>query len=149
MGGTYVGDSDECVIREVDLSSIDKTKPTKIVFGEVIGYGSLYTDKYDRAFYYGEDTTNVSVGTWNDSEWVPITGLGLEGADWLGTNWNSGNGPPQDYTKSINLNSISGDKVYLNWRMRRKDSQTGKQNGQWVINDIRIEQPDVYAAEEE
>jgi len=149
MGGTYVGDSDECVIREVDLSSIDKTKPTKIVFGEVIGYGSLYTDKYDRAFYYGEDTTNVSVGTWNDSEWVPITGLGLEGADWLGTNWNSGNGPPQDYTKSINLNSISGDKVYLNWRMRRKDSQTGKQNGQWVINDIRIEQPDVYVAEEE
>ena len=149
MGGSYVGDSDECVIREIDLSSIDKTKPTTIVFGEVIGYGSLYTDKYDRAFYYGEDTTNVSVGTWNDSEWVPITGLGLEGADWLGTNWNSGNGPPQDYTKSINLNSISGDKVYLNWRMRRKDSQTGKQNGQWVINDIRIEQPDVYVAEEE
>ena len=149
MGGSYVGDSDECVIREIDLSSIDKTKPTTIVFGEVIGYGPAYMNKYDRAFYYGEDITNVSSGTWNDAEWVPLNGLGLEGADWLGTNWNSGNGPPQDYTKSINLNSISGDKVYLNWRMRRKDSQTGKQNGQWVINDIRIEQPDVYAAEEE
>jgi len=149
MGGSYVGDSDECVIREIDLSSIDKTKPTTIVFGEVIGYGPAYMNKYDRAFYYGEDITNVSSGTWNDAEWVPLSGLGLEGADWLGANWNSGNGPPQDYTKSINLNSISGDKVYLNWRMRRKDSQTGKQNGQWVINDIRIEQPDVYAAEEE
>ena len=149
MGGSYVGDSDECVIREIDLSSIDKTKPTTIVFGEVIGYGPAYMNKYDRAFYYGEDITNVSSGTWNDAEWVPLNGLGLEGADWLGANWNSGNGPPQDYTKSINLNSISGDKVYLNWRMRRKDSQTGKQNGQWVINDIRIEQPDVYAAEEE
>jgi len=149
MGGTYVGDSDECVIREVDLSSLDKTKPTKIVFGEVIGYGPLYMEKYDRAFYYGEDTTNVSAGTWNDTEWVPLTGLGLEGADWLGANWNSGNGPPQDYIKSINLNTISGDKVYLNWRMRRKDSQTGKQNGQWVINDVRLEQPDVYTAEEE
>ena len=33
--------------------------------------------------------------------------------------------------------------------MRRKDSQTGKQNGQWVINDVRLEQPDVYTAEEE
>ena len=149
MGGSYVGDSDECVIREIDLSSIDKTKPTTIVFGEVIGYGPAYMNKYDRAFYYGEDITNVSSGTWNDAEWVPLNGLGLEGADWLGANWNAGNGPPQDYTKSINLNSISGDKVYLNWRMRRKDSQTGKQNGQWVINDIRIEQPDVYAAEEE
>lgn len=149
MGGSYVGDSDECVIREIDLSSIDKTKPTTIVFGEVIGYGPPYMAKYDRAFYYGEDITNVSSGTWNDAEWVPLNGLGLEGADWLGSNWNAGNGPPQDYTKSINLNSISGDKVYLNWRMRRKDSQTGKQNGQWVINDIRIEQPDVYAAEEE
>ena len=149
MGGSYVGDSDECVIREIDLSSIDKTKPTTIVFGEVIGYGPAYMNKYDRAFYYGEDITNVSSGTWNDTEWVSLNGLGLEGADWLGANWNAGNGPPQDYTKSINLNSISGDKVYLNWRMRRKDSQTGKQNGQWVINDIRIEQPDVYAAEEE
>ena len=149
MGGSYVGDSDECVIREIDLSSIDKTKPTTVVFGEVIGYGPAYMNKYDRAFYYGEDITNVSSGSWNDAEWVPFNGLGLEGADWLGANWNAGNGPPQDYTKTINLNSISGDKVYLNWRMRRKDSQTGKQNGQWVINDIRIEQPDVYAAEEE
>ena len=149
MGGTYVGDSDECVVREIDLSSIDKTKPTKIVFGEVIGYGPAYMNKYDRAFYYGEDTTNLSLGTWNDAEWVPLTGLGLEGTDWLGANWNSGNGPPQDYTKSINLNTISGNKIYLNWRMRRKDSQTGKQNGQWVINDVRIEQPDVYNAEEE
>ena len=149
MGGSYVGDSDECVIREIDLSSIDKTKPTTVVFGEVIGYGPAYMNKYDRAFYYGEDITNVSSGLWNDAEWVPFNGLGLEGADWLGANWNAGNGPPQDYTKTINLNSISGDKVYLNWRMRRKDSQTGKQNGQWVINDIRIEQPDVYAAEEE
>ncbi len=149
MGGTYVGDSDECVVREIDLSSIDKTKPTKIVFGEVIGYGPAYMNKYDRAFYYGEDTTNLSLGTWSDAEWVPLTGLGLEGTDWLGANWNSGNGPPQDYTKSINLNTISGNKIYLNWRMRRKDSQTGKQNGQWVINDVRIEQPDVYNAEEE
>ena len=149
MGGTYVGDSDECVVREIDLSSIDKTKPTKIVFGEVIGYGPAYMNKYDRAFYYGEDTTNLSLGTWSDAEWVPLTDLGLEGADWLGANWNSGNGPPQDYTKSINLNTISGNKIYLNWRMRRKDSQTGKQNGQWVINDVRIEQPDVYTAEEE
>ena len=149
MGGSYVGDSDECVIREIDLSSIDKTKPTTVVFGEVIGYGPAYMNKYDRAFYYGEDITNVSSGSWNDAEWVPFNGLGLEGADWLGANWNAGNGPPQDYTKTINLNSISGDKVYLNWRMSRKDSQTGKQNGQWVINDIRIEQPDVYAAEEE
>ena len=149
MGGTYVGDSDECVVREIDLSSIDKTKPTKIVFGEVIGYGPAYMNKYDRAFYYGEDTTNLSLGTWSDAEWVPLTGLGLEGADWLAANWNSGNGPPQDYTKSINLNTISGNKIYLNWRMRRKDSQTGKQNGQWVINDVRIEQPDVYTAEEE
>jgi len=106
-------------------------------------------NKYDRAFYYGEDTTNLSLGTWSDAEWVPLTDLGLEGADWLGANWNSGNGPPQDYTKSINLNTISGNKIYLNWRMRRKDSQTGKQNGQWVINDVRIEQPDVYTAEEE
>ena len=80
---------------------------------------------------------------------VPFTGLGLEGADWLGANWNAGSGPAQKYTKSINLNTITGDKVYLNWRMRRKDSQTGKQNGQWVINDVRIEQPDVYTAEEE
>ena len=149
MGGTYVGDSDECVVREIDLSSIDKTKPTKIVFGEVIGYGPAYMNKYDRAFYYGEDTTNLYLGTWIDAEWVPLTGLGLEGADWLAANWNSGNGPPQDYTKSINLNTISGNKIYLNWRMRRKDSQTGKQNGQWVINDVRIEQPDVYTAEEE
>ena len=149
MGGTYVGDSDECVVREIDLSSIDKTKPTKIVFGEVIGYGPAYMNKYDRAFYYGEDTTNLSLGTWSDAEWVPLTGLGLEGADWLAANWNSGNGPPQDYTKSINLNTISGNKIYLNWRMRRKDTQTGKQNGQWVINDVRIEQPDVYTAEEE
>ena len=149
MGGTYVGDSDECVIREIDLSSIDKTKPTTIVFGEVIGYGPAYMNKYDRAFYYGEDTTNVSAGTWNDTEWVPFAGLGLEGADWLGANWSSGNGPPQDYTRSINLNTISGNKIYINWRMRRKDSQTGKQNGQWVINDVRLEQPDVYTAEEE
>ena len=149
MGGTYVGDSDECVIREIDLSSIDKTKPTTIVFGEVIGYGQPYMDKYDRAFYYGEDTTNVSAGTWSDTEWVPFAGLGLEGADWLGANWSGGNGPPQDYTRSINLNTISGNKIYINWRMRRKDSQTGKQNGQWVINDVRLEQPDVYTAEEE
>ena len=149
MGGTYVGDSDECVIREIDLSSIDKTKPTTIVFGEVIGYGPAYMNKYDRAFYYGEDTTNVSAGTWSDTEWVPFAGLGLEGADWLGANWSSGNGPPQDYTRSINLNTISGNKIYINWRMRRKDSQTGKQNGQWVINDVRLEQPDVYTAEEE
>ena len=149
MGGTYVGDSDECVIREIDLSSIDKTKPTTIVFGEVIGYGPAYMNKYDRAFYYGEDTTNVSAGTWNDTEWVPFAGLGLEGADWLGANWSSGNGPPQDYTRSINLNTISGNKIYINWRMRRKDSQTGKQNGQWLINDVRLEQPDVYTAEEE
>ena len=149
MGGAYVGDSDESVVRVVDLSSIDKTKPTTVVFGEVIGYGPAYMNKYDRAFYYGEDTTNISSGTWNDTEWVPFTGLGLEGADWLGANWNAGSGPAQKYTKSINLNTITGDKVYLNWRMRRKDSQTGKQNGQWVINDVRIEQPDVYTAEEE
>ena len=45
-------------------------------------------------------------------------GSGLEGADWLGINWNGGNGPPQDYTKTINLNTISGDKLYLNWRMK-------------------------------
>ena len=51
--------------------------------------------------------------------------------------------------QTINLNTISGDKVYLNWRMRMQKTQTGQQNGQWVINDIRIEQPDVYAAEEE
>ena len=149
MGGTYVGDSDECVIREIDLSSIDKTKPTTIVFGEVIGYGQPYMDKYDRAFYYGEDTTNLSTGTWSDTEWVPFAGLGLEGTDWLGVNWSGGNGPPQDYTRSINLNTIAGNKIYINWRMRRKDSQTGKQNGQWVINDVRLEQPDVYTAEEE
>ena len=149
MGGTYVGDSDECVIREIDLSSIDKTKPTTIVFGEVIGYGQPYMDKYDRAFYYGEDTTNLSAGTWSDTEWVPFAGLGLEGTDWLGINWSGGNGPPQDYTRSINLNTIAGNKIYINWRMRRKDSQTGKQNGQWVINDVRLEQPDVYTAEEE
>ena len=72
MGGSYVGDSDECVIREIDLSSIDKTKPTTVVFGEVIGYGPAYMNKYDRAFYYGEDITNVSSGSWNDAEWVPF-----------------------------------------------------------------------------
>ena len=149
MGGTYVEDSDEVVIREVDLSSIDKTKPTTIVFTEVIGYGPAYMDKYDRGFYFGENKTNISAGTWSDSEWVSITGLGLEGSGWLGANWSSGNGPPQKYTKSINLNTVTGDKVYLNWRMKRKDSATGKQNGQWLVNDVRIEQPDVYTAEEE
>ena len=149
MGGTYVGDSDEVVLREIDLSSVDKTKPTTIVFSEVIGYGAAYTNKYDRAFYYGEDTTNLSSGTWSDSEWTAFVGLGLADTGWLGTNWNAGSGPPQKYTTSINLNTISGDKVYLNWRMRRKDTQTGKQNGQWIINDVRIEQPDVYVAEEE
>ena len=40
-------------------------------------------------FYYGEDITNVSSGSWNDAEWVPFNGLGLEGADWLGANWNA------------------------------------------------------------
>ena len=118
-------------------------------FLEVIGYGAAYTNKYDRAFYYGEDTTNLSSGTWSDSEWTAFVGLGLADTGWLGTNWNAGSGPPQKYTTSINLNTISGDKVYLNWRMRRKDTQTGKQNGQWIINDVRIEQPDVYVADQE
>ena len=33
--------------------------------------------------------------------------------------------------------------------MKYAEGQTGQQNGQWGINDLRIEQPDVYAAEEE
>ena len=73
----------------------------------------------------------------------------MQNLDWLSTNWNAGSGPAQDYTKDLNLTTISGDKVYLSWRLKRKDDQTGQQNGQWVVNDIRIEQPDVFTAEEE
>tara|TARA_A100000164_G_scaffold365626_1_gene385411 strand:- start:4692 stop:6341 length:1650 start_codon:yes stop_codon:yes gene_type:complete len=149
MNNSYNGETDELVVREVDLTSIDKTKPTTIVFSEVIGYGNAYLNKYDRAFYFGEDTTNISESTWNDSEWTAMPGLDLAGTDWLSTNWNAGSGPAQDYTKDLNLTTISGDKVYLSWRLKRKDDQTGQQNGQWVVNDIRIEQPDVFTAEEE
>ena len=149
MNNSYNGETDELVVREVDLTSIDKTKPTTIVFSEVIGYGNAYLNKYDRAFYFGEDTTNISASTWNDTEWTAIPGLDLAGTDWLSTNWNAGNGPAQDYTKDLNLTTVSGDKVYLTWRLKRKDDQTGQQNGQWVVNDVRIEQPDVFTAEEE
>ena len=149
MNNSYNGETDELVVREVDLTSIDKTKPTTIVFSEVIGYGNAYLNKYDRAFYFGEDTTNISESTWNESEWTAMPGLDLAGTDWLSTNWNAGSGPAQDYTKDLNLTTISGDKVYLSWRLKRKDDQTGQQNGQWVVNDIRIEQPDVFTAEEE
>ena len=147
--GTNIGDSDESVVREIDLSKIDKTKPTTVVFTEFIGYGAAYTNKYDRAVYFGDDLTNISSGTWSELDWVPFQGLGLGGADWLGINWNQGNGPVQGYTKSINLNTIDGNKLFINWRMKLKDGQTGQQNGQWGINDVRLEQPDVYTAEEE
>ena len=148
-GGTTIGDSDESVVREIDLSSIDKTKPTTIVFTEFIGYGAAFTNKYDRAVYVGDDTTSIASGTWSDLDWVAVQGLGLGGTDWLGINWNGGNGPVQGYSKSINLNTIEGDKLYVNWRMKFKEGLTGQQNGQWGVNDIRIEQPDVYTAEEE
>ena len=148
-GGTTIGDSDESVVKEIDLSLIDKTKPTTLVFTEFIGYGAAYTTKYDRAVYVGDDLTSITSGTWSDLDWVAVQGLGLGGSDWLGINWNGGNGPVQGYSKSINLNTIEGDKLYVNWRMKYAEGQTGQQNGQWGINDIRIEQPDVYAAEEE
>jgi hypothetical protein len=69
-GGTTIGDSDESVVREIDLSSIDKTKPTTIVFTEFIGYGAAFTNKYDRAVYVGDDTTSIASGTWSDLAWV-------------------------------------------------------------------------------
>jgi hypothetical protein len=119
------------------------------VFTEFIGYGAAFTNKYDRAVYVGDDTTSIASGTWSDLDWVAVQGLGLGGTDWSGINWNGGNGPVQGYSKPINLNTIEGDKLYVKWRMKFKEGLTGQQNGQWGVNDIRIEQPDVYTAEEE
>lgn len=138
------GTLDACLTRVIDISTV---KALRVSFGEIIGYGAVFTDRYAREFYYGESTTNLEAATFDGSEWNTLL---AEDGPWLGTNWNMGNGPENFYENiPIDLSNISGNTLYLNWRLYSKDVAAGNQNGQFIITQVQTEQADIFDAEEE
>ncbi len=136
-------DTDAGLIRKIDLTDVFGLK---INFAEMIGYGGAFTDNYDRALYMGEDTTNVAAGSFVDADWTAIQDT--DGA-WLEVNWNGGNGPEQYYNINIDLTAISGNTLYLMWRMLPTATSSLDQNGQWIIDSFSATKASAYDAIEE
>lgn len=138
------GTVDGVLLRTIDITNV---KGMRVSFGEVIGYGTAFTDLYNREFYYGDSDANVQNQVWDANEWNTL--LGATGA-WLGTNWNGGSGPTQSYDNIlVDLTQVTGNTLYLNWRLYSTDVTNSGQNGQWIIDYVTVDEADVFAAEEQ
>jgi hypothetical protein len=137
------GTLDGCLTRAIDITGV---QALRISFGEMLGYGAAFTARYSRALYFGETTASLEGGSFMDGEWNAL--IAPDGP-WLGTNWNGGTGPIQQYDPvNVDLTQVTGNTLYLNWRLFSNDVAAGNQNGQWIITDVVAERAAVFAAEE-
>lgn len=137
------GTLDGCLTRAIDITGV---QALRISFGEMLGYGAAFTARYSRALYFGETTASLEGGSFMDGEWNAL--IAPDGP-WLGTNWNGGTGPIQQYDPvNVDLAQVTGNTLYLNWRLFSNDVAAGNQNGQWIITDVVAERAAVFAAEE-
>ncbi|MEM7367414.1 MAG: hypothetical protein AAF587_02365 [Bacteroidota bacterium] len=138
------GDLDACLVRTVDITGV---KAMRVSFGEIIGYGAAFLNRYSREFHIGESIDNLAAATYDASEWTTI--LPSDGP-WQDINWNMGGGPQNDYINlPLDLSSVSGNSLYLMWRLYSKDPVAGNQNGQFIITYITAEHSSAFDAEEE
>ncbi len=137
------GTLDASLTRTIDLTGV---QALRISFGELIGYGGAFTNRYARELYFGETVAGLESGNFVASEWNTL--IAADGP-WLDVNWNMGNGPENLYDPlEIDLSQISGNTLYLNWRLFSRDVAAGNQNGQWIITQLIAERAAVFAAEE-
>ena len=137
------GTLDACLVRTLDITGV---KALRVSFGELIGYGGAFTNRYDRAFYFGESVTSLAESTFVDSEWIPL--IAPDGP-WQSTNWNGGTGPENEYSNiNVDLTTVTSNTLYLNWRLFSKDVAAGNQNGQFLITYLIAEQSSAFPAEE-
>ena len=135
---------DEGLVRAIDLSDVFAIR---ISFSELIGYGDAFINNYYRALYAGDDVTNAAAGSFVDSEWTPL--LDTDGT-WQGINWGGGNGPVNVYNNIVvDLSEISGDTLYLMWRLFPTETSTQSQNGLWLLDYFTAQKAAVTAAVEE
>ncbi|PHN06560.1 hypothetical protein [Flavilitoribacter nigricans] len=138
------GTLDACLVRTVDITGV---KALRFSFAELIGYGGAFTNRYARELYYGDDVSSLEASAFVEAEWQTL--LAPDGP-WQGINWNQGNGPVNEYEHiPVDLSTISGNTLYLNWRLFSKDVAAGNQNGQLIIDAVSAEIADVFGAIEE
>jgi hypothetical protein len=137
-------DSDAGLVRTIDLTGVYAFRFT---FDEMIGYGGAFLSNYDRGLYYGENIADAEAGTFSASDWSPLLDIG---GPWLGINWSGGAGPAQTYTDiEIDLSTISGNTLYLMWRLLPTPTSSLDQNGQWLVTYFSAQKASAYPAVEE
>lgn len=137
-------DTDAGLVRTVDLTGV---KGLRVSFTELVGYGGAFLSNYERGFYYGEEISSAQAGNFVEAEWNAI--LDLDDSGWLGVNWGGGNGPPQAYSQlEVDLSNVSGNTLYLMWRLKPTATSSLDQNGQYVIESFQAERVSAFAAEE-
>ncbi|MEO1450626.1 MAG: hypothetical protein AAFV07_13940 [Bacteroidota bacterium] len=138
------GTLDACLTRTIDLTGV---RALRVSFGELIGYGGAFTDRYGREFSYGTDVSNLANAVYDPADWNVVMD---DGGPWLGINWNAGSGPVNEYNNmQLDLSNISGNTLYLMWRLYSKDIPAGNQNGQFIIDYVSADRASLFPAEEE
>jgi len=162
LTGKNVSGYDAVLVMDIDLTANPDARDFRLSFEQLVGYGALALDNFQRTLAYSYDNEPANSGTYTPDEWTEI--MASNDADWLDASYwgsssefddyDSGDGygvvplPATPYRELGITYDANQTNVYVAWRYLSIINPTTA-GTQWLIDNVMVDIAKAFPAEEQ